>query len=80
MYTIAVCLCVCCQSPDDDEGPAPRGTMFFRDGRRRIDFVLSYKDYEDDEEKQSKCAERRRTFELNLVHEGLELEDEDKKV
>ncbi|XP_056268496.1 anoctamin-5b [Pseudoliparis swirei] len=49
-------------------------TVFFRDGVRRIDFVLSYVDDKDGEKKQ----DRRREFEANLEKEGLELETEDK--
>ncbi|XP_068222524.1 anoctamin-5-like [Palaemon carinicauda] len=48
-------------------------TLFFRDNKRRIDFVLAYKE-EDDPEK----VERRRVYEQNLKEEGLELETEDK--
>ncbi|KAK4289630.1 hypothetical protein Pmani_037410, partial [Petrolisthes manimaculis] len=48
-------------------------TLFFRDNKRRIDFVLVYKDIDDEEETQ-----RRKIFEQNLVEEGLELEEEDK--
>ncbi|KAM9408496.1 anoctamin-5b isoform 2-T2 [Pholidichthys leucotaenia] len=51
-----------------------KDTVFFRDGVRRIDFVLSYVDDKDGEKKQ----ERRREFEANLKKEGLELETEDK--
>ncbi|XP_029950344.1 anoctamin-5-like isoform X2 [Salarias fasciatus] len=51
-----------------------RDTVFFRDGVRRIDFVLSYVDDKDGEKKQ----ERRREFEANLEKAGLELETEDK--
>ncbi|XP_017260946.1 anoctamin-5b isoform X2 [Kryptolebias marmoratus] len=50
-----------------------RDTVFFRDGVRRIDFVLSYVD-DKDERKQ----ERRKEFEKNLEKAGLELETEDK--
>ncbi|XP_037551308.1 anoctamin-5b [Nematolebias whitei] len=50
-----------------------RDTVFFRDGVRRIDFVLSYVD-DKDERKQ----ERRKEFEANLEKSGLELETEDK--
>ncbi|KAM6942860.1 anoctamin-5b [Xenentodon cancila] len=50
-----------------------RDTVFFRDGVRRIDFVLSYVD-DKDERKQ----ERRREFEANLKKKGLELETVDK--
>lgn len=52
----------------------------FRDGRRKIDLVLSYE--EEDEgvmtELESKRREFRKTFLENLVKEGLELEMEDK--
>uniref|UniRef100_A0A3B3CBR1 Anoctamin n=1 Tax=Oryzias melastigma TaxID=30732 RepID=A0A3B3CBR1_ORYME len=51
-----------------------KDSVFFRDGVRRIDFVLSYVDDKDGERKQ----ERRRVFEANLVKVGLELEIEDK--
>nr|XP_019935305.1 PREDICTED: anoctamin-5-like [Paralichthys olivaceus] len=51
-----------------------KDTVFFRDGVRRIDFVLSYVDDKDGEKKQ----ERRREFEANLEKTGLELETEDK--
>uniref|UniRef100_A0A4W6F0K1 Anoctamin n=1 Tax=Lates calcarifer TaxID=8187 RepID=A0A4W6F0K1_LATCA len=51
-----------------------KDTVFFRDGVRRIDFVLSYVDDKDGEKKQ----ERRREFEANLEKVGLELETEDK--
>ncbi|XP_034535672.1 anoctamin-5b isoform X2 [Notolabrus celidotus] len=51
-----------------------KDTVFFRDGVRRIDFVLSYVDDKDGEKKQ----ERRREFEANLEKAGLELETDDK--
>ncbi|KAM8893597.1 anoctamin-5b isoform 5-T6 [Spinachia spinachia] len=51
-----------------------KDTVFFRDGVRRVDFVLSYVEDKDGEKKQ----ERRRAFEANLEKEGLELETEDK--
>ncbi|CAF99691.1 unnamed protein product, partial [Tetraodon nigroviridis] len=51
-----------------------RDTVFFRDGVRRVDFVLSYVDDKDGEKKQ----ERRKEFEANLEKAGLELETEDK--
>ncbi|XP_024152146.1 anoctamin-5b isoform X1 [Oryzias melastigma] len=50
-----------------------RDTVFFRDGVRRIDFVLSYVD-----DKDEKKQERRRAFEANLEKTGLQLETEDK--
>ncbi|KAM9366946.1 anoctamin-5b [Symphorus nematophorus] len=51
-----------------------KDTVFFRDGVRRIDFVLSYVDDKDGEKKQ----DRRREFEANLEKAGLELETDDK--
>ena len=59
--------------------------MFFRDGKRRIDYVLAFTEKEDkpsgkDAEKESKKKEKRELFEENLRKEGLELEYEDKKV
>uniref|UniRef100_A0A7N8WP91 Anoctamin n=1 Tax=Mastacembelus armatus TaxID=205130 RepID=A0A7N8WP91_9TELE len=51
-----------------------KDSVFFRDGVRRIDFVLSYVDDKDCEKKQ----ERRKVYEANLVKVGLELETEDK--
>lgn len=61
-------------SKTDDPPPSNSDTVFFRDGIRRIDFVLAYVDDKDVEKKQ----ERRREFEANLLKIGLELETEDK--
>ncbi|XP_040183837.1 anoctamin-5 isoform X2 [Rana temporaria] len=54
-----------------------KDSIFFRDGERRIDFILSY--LEDTGKDAEKKAERRREFEFNLQKAGLELETEDKK-
>ncbi|XP_063640006.1 anoctamin-5 isoform X15 [Pan troglodytes] len=54
-----------------------KDSIFFRDGIRQIDFVLSYVD---DVKKDSELkAERRKEFETNLRKTGLELEIEDKR-
>nr|XP_054098154.1 anoctamin-5 isoform X5 [Callithrix jacchus] len=54
-----------------------KDSIFFRDGIRQIDFVLSYVD---DIKKDSELkAERRKEFENNLRKTGLELEIEDKR-
>ncbi|XP_058518458.1 anoctamin-5 [Ochotona princeps] len=54
-----------------------KDSIFFRDGIRQIDFVLSYVD---DVRKDSELkAERRKEFERNLRKSGLELEIEDKR-
>ncbi|XP_063802438.1 anoctamin-5 isoform X3 [Pseudophryne corroboree] len=58
-----------------DKHHQSKDSVFFRDGVRRIDFVLSYLD----EPQMEKKAERRKQFELNLQKAGLELETEDKK-
>ena len=50
-------------------------TLYFRDNKRIIDYVLVYKDDETEEAK-----ERRSMFEANLQEEGLELETADKTV
>ncbi|XP_015266714.1 PREDICTED: anoctamin-5 isoform X2 [Gekko japonicus] len=54
-----------------------KDSIFFRDGVRQIDFVLSYVD--DPNKEGEKKVERRREFENNLEKAGLELETEDKK-
>ncbi|KAH0620835.1 hypothetical protein JD844_021649, partial [Phrynosoma platyrhinos] len=54
-----------------------KDSVFFRDGNRRIDFVLAYVD--DPKIEGEKKTERRREFENNLAKAGLELETEDKK-
>ncbi|CAK6979641.1 anoctamin-5b [Scomber scombrus] len=59
---------------ESDKLQPNRDTVFFKDGKRRIDFVLSYVDDKDGEKKQ----ERRREFEANLEKAGLELELDDK--
>uniref|UniRef100_A0AAR2JF55 Anoctamin n=1 Tax=Pygocentrus nattereri TaxID=42514 RepID=A0AAR2JF55_PYGNA len=51
-----------------------KDSVYFQDGVRRIDFVLSYVDDKDGDKK----AERRRAFEANLENSGLMLETEDK--
>ncbi|KAH7939342.1 hypothetical protein HPB52_011349 [Rhipicephalus sanguineus] len=47
-------------------------SLYFRDGKRRIDFILTYQKLND-----SALENRRVTFEKNLVKEGLDLELED---
>ncbi|XP_014888434.1 anoctamin-5 isoform X4 [Poecilia latipinna] len=60
--------------PEIGKQKLSKDSVFFRDGMRRIDFVLSYVDDKDCEKKQ----ERRRIYEDNLKNAGLELETEDK--
>ncbi|TSM52274.1 Anoctamin-5 [Bagarius yarrelli] len=57
-----------------DKQHQSKDSVYFRDGVRRIDFVLSYVDEKDVEKKQ----ERRKQYEANLQKAGLELELEDK--
>ncbi|KAM7414737.1 hypothetical protein PAMA_019510 [Pampus argenteus] len=57
-----------------DKQQQSKDSVFFRDGLRRVDFVLSYVDDKDCEKKQ----ERRKVYEANLENVGLELEIEDK--
>ena len=51
-------------------------TLFFKDGIRRIDYVLAY----DKETSESKKAQKRQVFEDNLRNEGLQLEEVVKEV
>ncbi|NXG24187.1 ANO5 protein, partial [Grallaria varia] len=60
-----------------DKRHQSKDSVFFRDGVRRIDFVLSYVD--DFNKELEKKLERRKEFESNLQKAGLELETEDKK-
>ncbi|XP_012581072.1 PREDICTED: anoctamin-5 [Condylura cristata] len=53
-----------------------KDSIFFRDGIRQIDFVLSYVD--DVKKETDVKSERRKEFEQNLRKTGLELEIEDK--
>nr|XP_022287595.1 anoctamin-4-like isoform X1 [Crassostrea virginica] len=55
-----------------------KATLFFRDGKRKIDFVLAYEPDEEDEDEEKKRY-RRSTFEKNIVDDGLILEHEDKE-
>ncbi|XP_021326433.1 anoctamin-5 isoform X2 [Danio rerio] len=57
-----------------DKQQQSKDSVYFRDGVRRIDFVLSYIDDKDGEKKQ----DRRKVFEANLQKAGLEVETEDK--
>lgn len=54
-------------------------SLFFRDGRRRIDMVLAYEE-DDSSEFKDRRSKARVTFEENLKAAGLELEHEDKEV
>ncbi|XP_058017192.1 anoctamin-5 [Ahaetulla prasina] len=60
-----------------DKRHQSKDSVFFRDGIRRVDFVLTYVD--DPKMDGEKKVDRRRMFENNLVKSGLELETEDKK-
>ncbi|XP_041416945.1 anoctamin-5 isoform X2 [Xenopus laevis] len=60
-----------------DKNEQSKDSVFFRDGIRRIDFILSYT--EETGKEAEKKAERRKDYELNLQKSGLELETEDKK-
>lgn len=61
------------------QGADPESLMF-RDGRRKIDMVLSYEEENEGvmTEQESKIREYRKIFLESLVKEGLELELEDK--
>ncbi|KAM4617454.1 anoctamin-5 isoform 1-T1 [Discoglossus pictus] len=61
-----------------DKHHQSKDSIFFRDGIRRIDFVLSYTE-DPNKESDKKKMERRKEFEKNLQMSGVELETEDKK-
>lgn len=50
-------------------------SQYFNDGIRRVDYVLAYEDGGD-----KRVRMKRNTFEENLMHEGLQLELEDRNV
>ena len=54
-----------------------KATLFFRDGKKKIDYVLAYEPGDNEDVKKQ---QRRKTFEKNLIEEGLELEHEGKEV
>ncbi|XP_034944298.1 anoctamin-4 [Chelonus insularis] len=64
----------------NDNDPDPE-TLFFRDGRRRIDMVLVYQEESEGvmTEIESKRREQRRVFQENLLKEGLQMELEPKE-
>ncbi|KAK2867612.1 hypothetical protein Q8A67_025729 [Cirrhinus molitorella] len=62
------------ENAEVDKQQQSKDSVYFRDGIRRVDFVLSYIDDKDGEKKQ----DRRKEFEANLQKAGLELETEDK--
>uniref|UniRef100_A0A663MFD9 Anoctamin n=1 Tax=Athene cunicularia TaxID=194338 RepID=A0A663MFD9_ATHCN len=72
-----VFLIVCLYLPQIDKRHQSKDSIFFRDGVRRIDFVLAYVD--DLNKEWEKKLERRKEFERNLENAGLKLEREDKK-
>ncbi|XP_077301157.1 anoctamin-4 [Arctopsyche grandis] len=55
-------------------------TLMFRDGRRRIDMILAYEEETLGvmTETEAKRSDQRKTFQNNLIKEGLELELENK--
>nr|XP_022287592.1 anoctamin-4-like isoform X1 [Crassostrea virginica] len=53
-----------------------KATLFFRDGKKKIDYVLAYEPGDNEDVKKQ---QRRKTFEKNLIEEGLELEHEGKE-
>ncbi|XP_024081221.1 anoctamin-4 isoform X2 [Cimex lectularius] len=68
--------------PEDDKNP-DRESLFFRDGKRRIDLVIVYEEVDFEvgvlSEVDTQRLEARRQFQKNLEKEGLELELEGKQ-
>lgn len=48
--------------------------MFFKDGKRRIDYVLAWESQQDEGKHKEKKKKAREIFEKHLEEEGLELE------
>ncbi|XP_023310794.1 anoctamin-4-like [Anoplophora glabripennis] len=67
-------------SPAEKEEVLDPESLYFRDGRRKIDMVLVYEEEELGvmTEAEAKRRDRRKVFQENLVKEGLELELEHK--
>lgn len=65
------------QDPELREDPE---SLFFRDGRRKIDMILCFEEQFDGvmTEVDAKQREQRKVFQENLVTEGLDIETEDK--
>lgn len=65
------------QDPELREDP---DSLFFRDGRRKIDMVICFEEEFDGvmTETDAKRREQRKVFQENLIKEGLDIEVEDK--
>lgn len=68
------------ESKQDQELREDPESLFFRDGRRRIDMVLCFEEEFDGvmTEDDAQHREKRKTFHENLIREGLDIEIEDK--
>ncbi|XP_015586534.1 anoctamin-4 isoform X2 [Cephus cinctus] len=66
---------------DNNETEQDPETLFFRDGRRRIDMVLVYQEENEGvmTEAEARRREQRRVFQQNLLKEGLQMELEPKE-
>nr|KAF6342460.1 anoctamin 5 [Pipistrellus kuhlii] len=69
--------CLLSETEEFDKDKQSKDSIFFRDGIRQIDFVLSYVD--DIKKEADLKIVRRKNFEENLKKTGLELEIEDKR-
>ncbi|GLV36888.1 uncharacterized protein CBL_02277 [Carabus blaptoides fortunei] len=67
-------------TPPDKEEALERDTLYFRDGKRQIDMVLVYEEENLGvmTEAEAKKRDYRKSFQENLMKEGLELELENK--
>lgn len=67
------------QSRNGDVGDS--STLFFRDGRRRIDYIMAYDPADDTDKDWSQSREEKRAaFEQELMDQGLQLEFEHESV
>ncbi|CAD1471715.1 unnamed protein product [Heterotrigona itama] len=69
------------QKDSSSEGEVDPETLYFRDGRRRIDMMLVYQEENNGvmTEIEARRKEQRRVFQQNLLKEGLQLELEPKE-
>ncbi|CAL7951750.1 unnamed protein product [Xylocopa violacea] len=69
------------QKDSSSETEVDSETLYFRDGRRRIDMVLVYQEENNGvmTEMEARRKEQRRVFQQNLLKEGLQLELEPKE-
>ena len=67
-------------APLNFQKPLVLETLYFRDGKRKVDLVLAYEDNGEQSSTAVRRRQRRTYFESSMEEEGLNLELEDKTV